>query len=241
MRLLALALVFFATTVRGETLVLLSKCERKGCLIMDLSTSGPPTAEKKRVLKNLREELTFSVRGKSGSGPERSFQVIFHRKPGLPECQGLGPVAVLGIKDDHPILSTNAGPIEVTDGSLVVGCTGCVRVVDPKEGKTVAEPPSPSRDLSHFGYSPGDFTVEKSGTVWLRVDEASCVKLARDGLFSVEGSGQCSRREAKLLTSTPSEPAASPSPAPTPSAEAGASYSRYEAGRHELWISDPGC
>lgn len=211
----------------AETLVLLSKCDTPTCLVMDLTTGGPKTSEKKRTLKNGTEEMTFSVRGKPGKSHERAFHLLFHRTARADDCRGLGPVAVIGMNEDRPILATNAGPIEITDGSLVAGCVDCLRVVDPATGKTLSEPPSPSRDLNHLGFGPKDFSVDKSGVVWLHADATRCLKLSRDGNFTTGDSDICSPREPKPVSS----PAASPAPG----------FQRFEAGKHQLWIAEPSC
>ncbi len=220
-------LVLLAFDGHSETLVLLSKCESATCVVMDLNTTGPKAFEKKRLVKDGSEELTFSVRGKPGKGHDRALRVLFHRKVGTDECRGLGPVAVVGMNEDRPIVATNAGPVELTDGSLMAGCSHCLRVVDPDTGKTLSEPPSPSRDLNHLGYGPKDFSVDKKGTAWLKSDETHCLKLTRDGDFITGDSDQCASKDPKAIPF----PAVSPEPG----------FQRYEAGRFHLWIAEPNC
>lgn len=212
---------------RGETLVLLSKCEVSACVVMDLLPSGPKAFEKRKTLKDGSEELVFSVRGKPGKGVDRALTLIFHRPQGQKECHGLGPVAVLGIADDRPILATNAGPLELTDGSLVAGCPNCVRIVDPDSGKTVSEPPSPSRDVVHAGFGFPDFSVDKKGKLWLRLEENKCLLLAREGLFTLGSQDDCKVRESKPLPT----PAGSPEPG----------FARFDLGKFQLWFAEPGC
>ncbi len=223
---LLLAALLLSLPARAETLVLLSKCERADCLVMDLSTTGPKAYENKRPVKG-GEEMTFSVRGKPGKGHDRSLQLVFHRKPGTPECQGLGPVAVAGISEDRPILLTNAGPVEITDGSLIAGCANCLKVVDPDSGKTLSEPPSPSRDPGSYGFSAKDFSVDSKGIVWLRTDDTHCLKLGREGNFTTGDAGNCKVKEPKLLPTAEGAP------------ETG--YWRFEAGRYQLWLAEPKC
>jgi len=220
------AVCLVALPARAETLVLLSKCEKPDCLVMDLSTTGPRAYENKRPVKGA-DEMTFSVRGKPGKGHDRALQLVFHKKKGVPECQGLGPVAVTGINEDRPILLTNAGPVEVTDGSLAVGCANCLKVVESDSGKTLSEPPSPSRDPGSYGFSAKDFSVDKSGAVWLHTDETHCLKLGRDGNFTVGEADNCKPKEPKLL------------PSPEGSPETG--FWRFEAGRFQLWLAEPKC
>ena len=92
---------------------------------------------------------------------------------------GQGTVGLLGYSDSgNPIINSSAGPIEVIDTKIDVGCDHCLMVQDAKTGKAVATFRSPGYDLLLTGYraedfffdSPGGYNV-KTGTSCLRVQD----------------------------------------------------------------------
>lgn len=97
---------------------------------------------------------------------------------------GQGTVGFLGYSDSgNPIINSSAGPIEVTDARVKVGCDHCMVVHDAKTGKAIAAYRSPGYDLLLTGHKSEDFSYDlpggyniKSGNVCLRVPDTGPVK-----------------------------------------------------------------
>jgi hypothetical protein len=97
---------------------------------------------------------------------------------------GQGTVGLLGYSaSGNPIINSSAGPIEIVDSRIDVGCDHCLIVEDSKTGKTVATFHSPGYDLSITGYRAEEFSFDlpggynvKAGEMCLRVQDKGPVQ-----------------------------------------------------------------
>ena len=97
---------------------------------------------------------------------------------------GQGTVGFLGYSGSgDPIINSSAGPIEVTDARLKVGCADCLVVHDSKTDKSIVSLRSPGFDTSLTGHKPADFFYDtpggynvKSGSMCLRVQDKGPVQ-----------------------------------------------------------------
>lgn len=97
---------------------------------------------------------------------------------------GQGSVGFLGYSTaDNPIIASSAGPIEVTDKRLEIGCDHCVVARDTATGKIIGTFRSPGYDLTLTDAAPSDFTYDlqggynlKQGPMCLRIQDSSPVQ-----------------------------------------------------------------
>lgn len=77
---------------------------------------------------------------------------------------GQGPIGFLGYSaTGNPIVYSSAGPIEVTDKWLEVGCEHCLVLHDAKTGKVMGTFRSPGYDLTLTDVGPSDFAYDLPG------------------------------------------------------------------------------
>lgn len=183
----------------SSDIILKNKCDQEICVEMTLNWGDKKPLFKKTDGKSISYSIYhFLVKGKLDGKQEQNHKVQFEAFIDGIDCSdfGQGSVAVLGLNKLNPILETSMGQLEVTDGSLSVGCKDCIKLVDTKSKKEIKKYNSPSWDLSQTDSAVKFFTNDEELFISKR---KKCINITPRGLFKKSDKKYCNP-EKKLNT-----------------------------------------
>ena len=146
-------------------------------------------------------EFIIPVEGRL-NGTDAGFYRLFFRAytDGI-NCTdfGQGNVASLGFSvAENPVLLTDAGPLELVDSSLDVGCSECGRLISKDTGEAVREFTTPSWDLSLVGLTgrmENHFVFDDEARIFLRYYSSGkasrCLRIPDDKFFRTVDAAHC--------------------------------------------------
>ena len=192
MRSVFLSLLAFAALTQGRgqgPVELAAGCGDTQSVCVPMTVDAPAASLRVAQTQDSLGFTTFelSVYGRLADAAPASQTVRLRGYTDGLECSSFGQaeVGVLGHSaDGHPIVATNAGPFEVIDTLLRVGCPECARVRELRSGRLVATRRTPGWDLTLAG--------TRADSLWAGPN-AELVITTRGEIIQLTGAGRFRR------------------------------------------------
>ena len=168
------------------------------CVKMDINfgkKSPKSVVAKRKELGDGHSDFLLKVRGKLAGKSEKAHRVWFKAFTDGMDCNGFGQgmVPSKGFSSKgNPILLTDKGELELTDSSLRIGCSGCLKLYDGKSRQLVKTLVSPATDTTSAGYEMEDFSYNEKGEILLRTKK-ECLVLDNKRKFETRPSNNFRR------------------------------------------------
>lgn len=178
----------------GVASIELKDCEEKApcvSMLLDIkpgdSSAVIVSSQDKETVEDANGYTVFKIRFQGIlSGKTQTIEATFKGYTAGIDCTsfGQGTIGFLGYSaTGSPIIASSAGPIEVIDKRLEVGCEHCLVLHDAKTGKVIGTFRSPGYDLTLTDVGPSDFSYDlpggynvKQGAMCLRVQDSGPVQ-----------------------------------------------------------------